>query len=317
QGWESNAAERHFNRQRLTSDSSANNKKTQHGFFKMMLEIAEEINHAADIFPALAGQRVLDVCMAPGAFTEFALRRNPRCFVDGITLPVESGGHEVLLRTSGRRNLTISFTDLTLHTTYLPPGVRVPEHFPDRHAFATNPPLPQMSPPYDLVICDGQRLRTHEQAGFRSWEPGRLLLSQLILALTNIRPGGTMLVLLHRVEQWNTVSLMYRFSQFADISLFKPKSAHATRSSFYLIATRVRPDRAAPWVSHLRHCWAGLTFGGEEGRGMPLDDAEDLEVEDVLRVFGGRLISLGHEIWEAQRDALSSSKWMRGSGSGS
>jgi len=282
-----------------------------------MLEIAEEINHAANIFPPQAGQRVLDVCMAPGAFTEYALRKNPRCVVDGITLPVESGGHEVLVRTSGRHNLTISFTDLTLHTIYLPPGMSAPEHFPDRQAFAANPQLPQMSSPYDLVICDGQRLRTHQQAEHRSWEPGRLLLSQLILALTNIRPDGTMLVLLHRVEQWNTVSLLYRFSQFADINLFKPKSTHATRSSFYLIATRVRPDRAAPWVSHLRHCWARMTFGGEEGRGVPLDGAEDLEVDDVLRAFGARLISLGREIWETQRDALNSSKWIRGSGSGS
>ncbi|PWW80271.1 hypothetical protein C7212DRAFT_340808 [Tuber magnatum] len=316
-GWESNEAERHFNKQRVTADSSANNKKTQHAFFRRMLEIAEEINHVTDIFPPQAGQRVLDVCMAPGAFTEFALRKNPRCIVDGITLPAESGGHEVLVRTSGGRNLTISFTDLTLHTIYLPPGMHAPEHFPDHHAFATNPPLPQLSPPYDLVICDGQRLRTHEQAELRSWEPGRLLLSQLILALTNIRPGGTMLVLLHRVEQWNTVSLLYRFSQFADINLFKPKSAHATRSSFYLIATTVRPDRAAPWVSHLRHCWARMTFGGEEGRGTPLDGAEDLEVDDVLGVFGSRLISLGYGIWETQRDALNSSKWIRGSGSGS
>jgi len=282
-----------------------------------MLDIAEEINSAASIFPQQAGQRVLDVCMAPGAFTKYALGKNPRCVVDGITLPVESGGHEVLLGTSDRHNLTISFTDLTLHTIYFPPGMSAPENSPDRQAFAANPPLPQMTHPYDLVICDGQRLRTHKHAECRSWEPGRLLFSQLILALTNIRPGGTMLVLLHRVEVWNTVSLLYRFSQFADINLFKPKSSHSTRSSFYLIATRVRPDSAAPWVSHLRHCWARMTFGGEEGRGMYVDGAEDLEVEDVLKVFGAQLISLGQEIWETQRDALSSSKWIRGSGSGS
>jgi len=279
-----------------------------------MLKIAEEINHASNIFPPQAGQRVLDVCLAPGAFTEYALRKNPQCIVDGITLPVESGGHELIVRTSDR-HLTISFTDLTLHTIYLPPGMSAPEDFPDRQAFAENPPLPQMSPPYDLVICDGQRLRTHQQAGHRPWEPGRLLFSQLILALTNIRPGGTMLVLLHRVEQWYTMSLLYRFSQFADINLFKPKSMHATRSSFYLIATNVRPEEAAPWVSHLRHCWARMTFGGEEGRGIALDSGEDLEVDDVLGAFGTRLMSLGHEIWETQRDALRSSKWIRGSGS--
>ncbi|KAI5803837.1 hypothetical protein EDC01DRAFT_645010 [Geopyxis carbonaria] len=316
-GWNSNVAERYFTKQRTTADSSSSNKKTQWGFYKRMIDIAEEINLATGIFAFPRNQRIriLDTCMAPGAFSDYAIRQSPLCKVDGLTLPAESGGHEVLVRPS-KGKISITYTDVTLHSLFLPAGHSIPADFPDRLDFDNNPPLPQLSF-YDIIICDGQRLRTHEHGERRGWEPGRLLLSQLILGLNHIKPGGSMLVLLHRVEQWNTVSLMYRFSEFSDISLFKPNKGHANRSSFYLIAQNIRPSHAAPWIEHLKLCWYKMTFEGEEGRGIGLDCAEDMEVEDVIKAFGSTLMQKGHEIWKRQRDALRSAKWIGGSSSGS
>lgn len=167
-----------------------------------MLQIAEEINAATGVFsnPTNQRRRVLDLCFAPGAFSEFSLRQSSRSEVDAITLSPEFGGHEILFNTA-RRNVNISYTDLTLHPNLFPAGASVPQGFPDRSAFSSNAPLPNLSQ-YDLVICDGQRLRTHEHAERRPWEPGRLLVSQLILGLTHVKAGGIMLILLHRPEQW-------------------------------------------------------------------------------------------------------------------
>ncbi|KAL7267443.1 hypothetical protein RUND412_009975 [Rhizina undulata] len=314
-GWESEAADRHFIKQRAIADSAASNKKTQFGFYKKMLEIADEINRASGVFSSVGNERVLDVCMAPGAFSDYALRQNPGCWIDGITLPVEEGGHEILLQTNERK-INISFTNLTLHSSFLPWGKSIPVNFPDRADFNANPPLPPLFL-YKLVICDGQRLRTHEHADRRNWEAVRLLLSQLILGLTHIKHGGSMLILLHRVELWYTASMIYRFSKFSNVQLYKPSAAHATRSSFYMIASNVRPVEAVQWVEHLKDCWFKMTFNGEDGRGMGVDCAEDLDAEDLLRDFGPRLIQLGSDIWRKQRDALSSSKWIQGAGSSS
>ena len=46
-------------------------------------------------------------------------------------------------------------------------------------------------------------------------------------------------MLLHKVEVWDTFQILYAFSGFASVQLYKPKKYHATRSSFYLIATNV------------------------------------------------------------------------------
>jgi len=34
-----------------------------------------------------------------------------------------------------------------------------------------------------------------------------------MLAMQQIRPGGTLIMLLHRIEKWHTVQLLYLFSK--------------------------------------------------------------------------------------------------------
>ncbi len=116
--------------------------------------------------------------------------------------------------------------------------ISIPKEHPDCENFL--PRALQLGETYDLVICDGQVLRTHARAKYREAdEATRLAVTQLALGLENLTPGGTMVVLLHKVEPWNTIRLLSKFKQCASVNLFKPTRAHAKRSSFYMVATQV------------------------------------------------------------------------------
>jgi 23S rRNA U2552 (ribose-2'-O)-methylase RlmE/FtsJ len=114
---------------------------------------------------------------------------------------------------------------------------------PVEHPDANNM-LPQRFDPcqlFDLILCDGQVLRTHIRAAYREMkEACRLTVTQLAIGLEHVKSGGSMIVLLHKVEAMNTVSLLYTFSRFSSVKLFKPKKHHAKRSSFYMIATNIQ-----------------------------------------------------------------------------
>lgn len=308
QGWESEAADKHFERQRKTADAAVSNENTQRGFFKKMVDIAREMNQATSVFRLPEDAKVLDLCIAPGAFSSFILLNNQRCYVEGTSLPVEQGGHKMLIDTTDVRytnskEFQVTYLDVTLQLALMPRGKTMPETSPDFENFTSNPSLPHLEQ-YDLALCDGQALRMHEHAQIRSWEPARLLVSQLILSLTHLKPHGSMLVLLHNVERWRTVYILYRFSQFSKIRLYKPTAAHTYRSSFYLVAQDIDTEKAAGWVDHLRDCWYRMTFEGEGGTGEPVDCGEDCEVDELLEKFGTNFIGLAHDVWTRQFQAL-------------
>jgi len=159
-----------------------------------------------------------------------------------------------------------------------------------------------------LIFCDGQVLRTHERGEHRqNHEARRLTLSQLILALQRIRASGTLIMLLHKIEAWDTVELLYMISQFSSIQVFKPKKKHAIRSSFYLIARNVQPTTAAAklTVETWKSDWRQATFGGDDGTGAAKDTADEGYIRTVLGDFGTELIELGRPIWDTQANKLS------------
>ena len=80
---------------------------------------------------------------------------------------------------------------------------------------------------FGLVLSDGQVLRTHPRSEYRERrEAARLTLSQLVLGISHTKPGGTLLMLLHKVEAWHTARVLQTLSAFAAVRLYKPKSAH-------------------------------------------------------------------------------------------
>lgn len=340
--WQSEEASKHFEKQRENADGSTHNTKAQEGFLKLMLQVAKEIQNHTGVFTSVRPKnprsvlakpvRCLDTSMAPGAFAQYFLSQNPRATVDGLSLPVESGGHSMLLRSANQMlrvrprpqdkdAVNIAWTDVTLHPIFLPHGKEFPEEFPDKSAFENNQPLPQhlQSPPskpsdrvYDIVISDGTYLRNHEHAQLRPWEAGRLLVCQLILGLSFVKPGGSVLILLHHLEAWNTFATAYNLSKIANIRLYKPEWAHAIRSSFYLIATKVQPelDVCKAWVEELKRAWYTMTFGGENGLGGLVEAGEGLNVDKMLEEWGEEFVMLGENIWKTQRDALKRKGWV-------
>ena len=271
--------------------------------------------------------------MAAGSFAHYFLSQNPRAAIDGLSLPVENGGHAMLLQDAdqilglrpgwqGKGTVNITWTDVTLHPLFFPQGKNYPEEFPDKLAFDNNQPLPPhlQSPPskpsdrvYNIVISDGALLRIHKHAQLRHWEATRLQVCQLILGLSFVKPGGSMLILLHHLDSWNTATTVYNFSRFATIRLYKPELAYGIRSSFYLIATKVQPelDVCQAWIEELKRAWYTMTFEGEEGLGGLVEAGEGIDVDKMLDGWGGEYIMLGEDVWRRQRDAMKQKGWVK------
>jgi 23S rRNA U2552 (ribose-2'-O)-methylase RlmE/FtsJ len=271
----------------------------------MMKQIGDELEdqtHAlSQISDGTETVKILDLCMAPGGYTASALKYNPGATAFGITLPLAQGGHKVLLKSNSS---TVLFQDITMLAKEFGFDNPPPTH-PEHKSFLNE--RPYLEHKFHLVFCDGQVLRTHERAEYREQhEARRLTVSQLIMALQRIRPGGTMIVLLHKVESWVTAELMYHFNQFSSIQTFKPHQKHALRSSFYLVAKNVQPDAdgAKSAVDSWKRSWWNATFGGEDGTGEFAAKASKDYVQTVLDDFGGKLIELGRPVWQIQANAL-------------
>lgn len=177
----------------------------------------------------------LDLCMAPGGFLHAAMELNRHACATAYSLPVEDGGHEILL--PEHQNVKVKLLDITMLAADL--GLdNIPKEHPDRNNF-----LPKEfgeGRVFDIVFCDGQVLRTHKRAAYREKrEERRLTVTQLALGLEHVKPGGTIIILLHKLEAVDTVELLCQFNRFSSITLFKPAKCHAKRSSFYMIASNI------------------------------------------------------------------------------
>ncbi|KAH8905006.1 hypothetical protein BR93DRAFT_914895 [Coniochaeta sp. PMI_546] len=324
-------ADEHFAAQRSRADNADD--KQNKKFYDMTQKVGEELNRATralDIKPNLTNgtPMILDLCMAPGGFSAAALAANPNAKLRAITLPAEHGGHPVIIPNDGTK-VIVQHRDITLLAGVMGvPAHEIPPDHPDAANFRHDQPFADSK--FDLVFCDGQVLRTHErhrQSYRERHEATRLLTSQLVLALQRIRDGGTLIVLLHRVEQWNTARLLQTMNKIAEIKLFKPRHTWGPRGSFYLVAEKVRPHgvEAERAVRGWKDAWRRTTFDirqpspqvGDGDEASPLEDHDEEvlseeAVQDFLREFGPTLIRKGRPIWQIQLEALRRAPWNRG-----
>jgi 23S rRNA U2552 (ribose-2'-O)-methylase RlmE/FtsJ len=276
-----------------------------------MSAIGHEIDKATDAFKVQqAGSTppaILDICMAPGAFLEIALKKNPGSHALAFSLPVSCGGYRSYL--TGDSNTKRVFLDVTMLAADMDVD-QIPEGHEDAENF-----LPRQLAEgrlFDLVICDGQVLRQHSRTLYREKrEATKLAITQLALGLQHLSPGGTMIVLLHRLEAWNTVNLIWMFHKISSVRLFKPKTAHTKRSSFYMIATKVESQNpeAIEAVKRWKRIWQVATFASDEEYSKVILD-EDSSVETLLEDFGPELVKLGKPIWKIQADALADASFV-------
>lgn len=289
-----------------------------------MRRIGDELQAATGGALSLPGPNagVLDICMAPGGYSASALKYSPHARVSGITLPRSLGGHPLIIP-YGRDDprVEVRFADITMLAAEY--GIEdIPEDHPDVLNFSRT--RHWATKLFDLVFCDGQVLRSHAPhiASYREQrEAGRLTRSQLILAMQRIKPGGTFIMLLHKVEMRKTVELLSIFDKISKIELFKPIIAHGTRSSFYLIAKNVQPRQpeALAAINEWKAAWKNATFPSpaDEGNRNRPDFVEEHgrqqneEVSSLLASFGERLIELGEPVWKIQKDALRKASWFK------
>jgi hypothetical protein len=312
QGWESSKAKKYFEKQRAKADKADD--RDQNHFFHMMCKLGSELQQDTQaLTPRLTRAeplQVLDICMAPGGYTASVLAITPGAKACGLSLPEELGGHKLHLKPGLAK---VEYLDVTMliaeySDSPVPPAYPRPELFSSRRPF--------LHSKFDLIFCDGQVLRTHEpyREKYREiYEPLRLKASQLILALQRIHNGGNLIVLLHEVDEWRSVELLYQLSKFSDVALWKSKNHHQLRSSFYVIAKHVKVDSQAAkdTLQTWRKAWWQSTFGGDDGTGENPVWAEEGYVTDVLNQFGDDLVEMGRPIWAIQREALIKAPWKK------
>lgn len=317
QGWKSLEGDEFFEKQRRRADE--NSEQTVRRLNNLMEDIAKEMQCFTRAFTIQSDknpQRVLDLCMAPGTYLAKALERNPTAHAVAFTLPPSQGGLVPIVSES--ETVKIHLLDLTMLAADM--GVKpdeIPASHPDAASFFHSKHL-EDGRNFDLVLCDGAIRRTHERAEYRFHhrEARRLLLTQLALGLEHLRPGGTMIVLLHKLEGINTIRLIRGLKKFATVVLFKPKSGHAKRSSFYMIASAIRSadDEAVKAVWEWKREWKVATLGTDEEWREEYSVAAGfggLGIEGVLEEFGPTLVKLGQKLWRTQADALEGASFMK------
>ena len=121
-----------------------------------------------------------------------------------------------------------------------------------------------------------------------------------------------MIILFHKVECWDTVCFLRRFSEFSSVQLYKPMAGHAKRSSFYMVTTNVKRQdpEAILAIENWKAVWRAATFGTDGDFADALRKGEQ-SAEEVLEEFGSVLVKHGRKVWETQANALAQAPFIK------
>ncbi|KAF4499404.1 methyltransferase family [Fusarium agapanthi] len=309
-GWETSRGDDHFKKQRAVADKCSTS-STQF-FYTMMKTIAIDLNKATGALNMFKVEQpaLLDMCAAPGGFIDIASTKTPGIHIRAMSLPVEQGGHEVKMLDA---QVDVEFRDIT--TLAADMGVTkddVPLNFPGPYDFLFEKVLGD-NEKFDLVLCDGQVLRIHPRAEWREpREATRLALTQTALGLEHLKNGGTMVILMHKLDSWRSFDLIHQFSKMATVKLYKHYKHHKIRSSFYLVAKNIQAESAfaKEMVAMWKQTYKIATFGtDEEYAEMHRVTRETALVE--LEKFGESYIAMGKKIWKTQADGLEKAPFLK------
>ncbi|CAE6458079.1 unnamed protein product [Rhizoctonia solani] len=212
----------------------------------------------------VVGGRFLDLGCCPGGFSTYVLSKLPDVLGDGVSLPVELGGHSLAIPHSLQSRFTVHWGDITRFN-------HAAEHNGSGkfNGLATFPIPPNT---YDLVIADGHRPPVFlKQLGREhSYARDLLLVSQLLAAIRAVKVGGSILIKLSLSLASHTLDgFMHRIvialgdlsSRIPLVSL-KPKSIYAAAGSFYVLVRGVEAIPRRGLELKLETLWINLLGGG-------------------------------------------------------
>ncbi|VDC07659.1 unnamed protein product [Peniophora sp. CBMAI 1063] len=247
--------------QRKLADASSTNPELQLNWFNSMKLAFKEMDDVFRLTQSPDGFEFLDIGCCPGGFSSYILDANPKAEGTGISLEESRGGHPFLLEEHLQSRFHLIWADVTKYQL----GPARP------HTAAYNPlPFSPSSHPdgFALVLLDGHALRNAAGPSVPKLHilGNRLLISQLVIALSVIRYGGTMVVKLNNVDDPNTKRLLFMFDALAaDTRTWKPICIHATRPTFYVVARGMGCGQKAHMYQGvqdgLQALWARLIMG--------------------------------------------------------
>ncbi|KAH7099192.1 hypothetical protein BKA62DRAFT_710747 [Auriculariales sp. MPI-PUGE-AT-0066] len=217
----------------------------------------------------------LDLGCCPGGFSSYILEKNPNAVGVGVSLPE---GHRYLLPEESP-DLTARHTILWLDLVRLmlsSEPAHVAQLGTKSRLHLSAPPSILLQPEsFGLVVLDGhplsvQRPEENPENGVQLLGP-RLLVSQLIIALTSVCTGGTLLVKLVGVQRDDVQRVICMLDALSDtLVLCKPTTMFATQDSFYVLARGIRDHGIAAGkmftkagiLMDLRALWTQMTLGG-------------------------------------------------------
>jgi 23S rRNA U2552 (ribose-2'-O)-methylase RlmE/FtsJ len=287
----------------------------------MTCEIGREMDVNTSVITLAAADgirspRVLDIGMAPGGFAQTVLRKHRDARIRGITLPSDMGGLQIML--PGWRDdlrVRIEFADITMLADEMGwPATSIPTHHPDIAKFSSKRPFQDET--FDLVFCGATGATTrHADAGAEHRESHkrvRLATSQLVLALQRLRNQGSLVLVMHKPESFDTAEVIRTFTKCSTVRLFKSKTKHAITSSFYMVAMKVdtHSEEMQAAVVKWKKTWEDTTFPPDGALSTCLRASEG-QVREMLAEFGPQLIDLATPLWKTQADALRAASFLK------
>ncbi|KAL7954863.1 hypothetical protein V8C34DRAFT_293244 [Trichoderma compactum] len=305
QGWENSMGDEFFQQQRQRADNPSPDDELN--FYTMTIAIGKHLDSSTGAFDILQSSdepSALDMGMAPGGFSATIMESCPKATLRAVTLPLTKGGHSVHFR---HQNVKLDLCDINTLGGDMD-LTSIPESHPAAGTFTVTKLLGQEM--FDVVICGCQVIRNQVLEEWREHrEARRLQLAQLVIALEHLKSGGTLVAVMHKPEEIHTAELLQIFSRFSKIYLFKPKKAHAKRSSFYMVAKKI--DTCSNQAIEAREIWKREWIDSTLGTADEIASLSKRTADDARKLlddYGTELVKIGRPIWATQVSGLK--RWL-------
>ncbi|TBU41153.1 hypothetical protein BD309DRAFT_965875 [Dichomitus squalens] len=310
-GWNEETLDDHFKWQRTVADNP--DKEVASTWFHMMKKVMQEIDLASGCISPLKPIEFLDVGCSSGGLSSYVLRKNRHARGTGISLPAVQGGHIFLLEESFLPRYEFIEKDILAYDI---------SPFRSDSTTVSSQRLPgRFLRRFSLVLLGESASRTYHHPVEPAPEDRKtvygayrdsLLITQLIIGLETVCPGGTIVMRLSHVECWPSAILLYLLDHLSDkLTVHKPRTMHASRGTCFVIAKGACGMQHAKarqqYLSGLRELLVQLRSGGRGGRGrmiLPGDLDFVATAETILTEYLDRLVELGRGVWSTQVQGL-------------